>query len=81
MVTAISGEVPGEEFWKVLAAGALLALLGEVALSRWIALQRRFHAAETVAFRSPSENAADLQGRARMWAASSPAAGAAPQAN
>jgi hypothetical protein len=67
LLTALRGEVPGEELWKLLAAGALLALLGEIALSRWIALQRRLHATETVAFRSPAEAAQELQDRARAW--------------
>jgi hypothetical protein len=58
MLAAIGGGIPGEEIWKPLILVALLAALAEVALTRWIALQRRLHAAETVTLTTPAE---DLQ--------------------
>lgn len=44
METAISDETPGEELWRYLVIGAVLALLGELGVSRWIALKRQYHA-------------------------------------
>jgi hypothetical protein len=35
------GEAFGREIWRPLAIGALLLLLLEVVLTRWIAIQRR----------------------------------------
>ena len=46
------GESFGEELWKYLAVSVLFLLLGEIALSRWIALQRRTGLEETVDFES-----------------------------
>ena len=44
MQTAIADEAPGEELWRYLVIGAVLALLGEIAVSRWIAVKRQYHA-------------------------------------
>jgi hypothetical protein len=64
----LAGREFGEELWKYLALGALFILLAEIALSRWIALQRqagneqpidlesRFQA--TAAFRESAERLA-----------------------
>jgi hypothetical protein len=41
---AIADEVPGEELWRYLVIGAVLTLLGEIAVSRWIAVKRQYHA-------------------------------------
>ncbi len=48
----VFGGVPGEDLWKYFIIGALLALLGETAVTRWIAVQRRLGAAPTVVFGS-----------------------------
>jgi len=50
LTAIVAGTVPGEELWKVLALAALLGLLGEIFLTRWIAVQRRSHAIQTVSF-------------------------------
>ncbi|MFB3891887.1 MAG: BatA domain-containing protein [Phycisphaerae bacterium] len=50
LTAAIAGGVPGEEIWKYLALAALVALVCEIALTRWIAIQRRTNSTETVAF-------------------------------
>jgi hypothetical protein len=41
LILAISGEAPGYRLWKYLAVAALLLAIGEIALARWIAVQRR----------------------------------------
>ncbi|MFT5125374.1 MAG: hypothetical protein ACI9TH_000814 [Kiritimatiellia bacterium] len=46
----LQGKSFGEELWKYLALAALALLLGEIALSRWIAIQRRTGIEETVDF-------------------------------
>lgn len=58
MASAVAGGVPGEELWKYLVIGALLALLAEIAVTRWVAVQRRLHVTESVSF---SEEIGELQ--------------------
>lgn len=50
MTAAIGGNTPGQELWKYLAIGVLLALVAEIVLTRWIAQQRRTNSTEAVAF-------------------------------
>jgi len=50
VLEAVTGDVPGEELWKYLALAAVVCLLAEVGLTRWIATQRRMHAVDTVSF-------------------------------
>jgi hypothetical protein len=50
VLEAVTGDVPGEELWKYLALAAVVCLLAEVGLTRWIATQRRMHAIDTVSF-------------------------------
>ena len=60
LTAAVTGSVPmGAQLWKYFAIGALLVLLGEIAVSRWITVQRRLHATETVAF--GSDEAAEVE--------------------
>lgn len=66
MLTTVMGGIPGQELWKFLAIGAILALLGEIALTRWIAVQRRFHMVETVELRSPAADMQAFRNRAKM---------------
>ena len=61
----VIGHVPGEEMWKYLAVAALLALVGEIGLTRWIAAQRKAHSAETVTFGHAAEEARSFRARAR----------------
>ncbi|MEM6279309.1 MAG: hypothetical protein AAF733_07530, partial [Verrucomicrobiota bacterium] len=48
----LNGNQFGEELWKYLVVGALLFLLIEVALSRWIAHSRRLGEEITIQFES-----------------------------
>lgn len=56
LVAAISGAVPGKEIWPLLAVLALGALVLEIALTRWIARQRKSDRAETVKFGSDEKS-------------------------
>ncbi|KPK57936.1 MAG: hypothetical protein AMK73_09650 [Planctomycetes bacterium SM23_32] len=68
MVAALRGDIPGRELWRQLAVCALVVLLAEVAVARWITLQRRSHVAEEVHFgmevNDPDELRRRLAGRA-----------------
>ncbi|MHC4984400.1 MAG: hypothetical protein ACYTF6_14685, partial [Planctomycetota bacterium] len=61
---AIAG-VPSREIWKYLALGILLTLIGEIALARWIATQRKAHSAETVTFGTSMEDRTSFRAMAR----------------
>ncbi|OGV41245.1 MAG: hypothetical protein A2X48_18670 [Lentisphaerae bacterium GWF2_49_21] len=50
LMTATTGGVPGREIWKYLMALALVILVAEVVLERWIASNRRIHLVEAVEF-------------------------------
>jgi hypothetical protein len=56
LVAAFTGQVPGQELWKILILCALLILLAESALTRWITLHRHLHQAKPVELRSPAES-------------------------
>ncbi|MEI6168583.1 MAG: BatA domain-containing protein [bacterium] len=56
LLTAFTGKVPGQELWKILILCALLTLLAEVALTRWITLHRHLHQAKPVTLKSPAES-------------------------
>lgn len=53
LLMAAKGKAPGEEIWKWLVIGALLALLSETLLVRWISQQRR--AAAVISISLPSK--------------------------
>ena len=55
MITAFGGDVPGREVWKYMALFALLLLIAEIGVARWIAVQRRSSTAEVVTLKSPIE--------------------------
>ncbi len=64
LVSAVAGNVPGKELWRWLALAALLALVAEIALTRWIAVQRRSNERQSVEFGSQdSEPGANLKRR------------------
>jgi hypothetical protein len=65
MITAFGGDVPGREVWRYLALCALLLLIVETGLTRWIAIQRRFNNAEVVTLRSPIEAILETKGDIR----------------
>ncbi len=50
LVDVISGDVPGREIWRRLLFCVILALLLEIALSRWITLTRRTQRVREVEF-------------------------------
>ena len=66
VLTVVAGGVPGQELWRYLAVLALLILVGETGLTRWMAVCRRLHTAETVSLRSPAANVQTFRERARQ---------------
>ena len=56
LIIATTGGVPGREIWKHLMALALLILVAEVALERWIASNRRLHKAKAVEFHNKTNH-------------------------
>ncbi len=60
-LAALSGQQFGEELWKYLAVGALFLLLAEIALSRWIALNRRSGETPAVSFAHRFEPSAQFK--------------------
>ncbi len=52
VLAILQGRQFGEELWKYLAVGALFLLLAEIALSRWIALQRQSSGGAALDFES-----------------------------
>jgi hypothetical protein len=61
MTAALTGNIPGEEVWKQLVACALLTLLAEVLVARWITVQRRSHAPSQVTFGAAGPQPQDLR--------------------
>lgn len=61
LLTAFTGQVPGQELWKILILCALLILVAEVALTRWITLNRHLHQAKPVTLKSPAESVAAMK--------------------
>lgn len=55
LLMAFTGKVPGQELWRILALCALLTLVAESVMTRWIVQRRQLHQAEPVALRSPAE--------------------------
>lgn len=65
MISATVGNVPGHEIWKYLILGAMVILIAESCITRWIAHQRRLGSSETVSFVSEGEQMQTFQDRAR----------------
>lgn len=65
---AIAG-VPNREIWKYLAIGALIVLIGEIALARWIAVERKVHAMQPVTFGASVEGTLSFRAKAREMVA------------
>ncbi|MBS3733667.1 MAG: BatA domain-containing protein [Phycisphaerae bacterium] len=61
----VAGRIPGGPLWAYFALGALAALIGEIALTRWIAAQRRSHTVEPVAFGATDDDARSYRARAK----------------
>ena len=79
LTAAVSGGIPGEELWQWLAIGAALALIAEIALTRWIARQRRAHEVDDIEFGSGVEDMAKFRARAKEMLAYPSEAGQAVQ--
>ncbi|MEX1223256.1 MAG: VWA domain-containing protein [Pirellulales bacterium] len=56
LLAAISGETSGHQFWKTLALAALLLMIAEIALARWIAVQRRVGGGHAAGLSRPRES-------------------------
>jgi hypothetical protein len=67
MVAAVTGDVPGHELWQYLAAAALVILVVEIFLTRFIAVQRKTGTAEKVDFISEGERIVSFRERAREF--------------
>jgi hypothetical protein len=63
MTAALTGSIPGQEVWKQLVACALLTLLAEVLVARWITVQRRSHKPSEVDFGTVGPEPGDLRAR------------------
>ena len=61
LVAAIRGQTPGVEIWPYLALAALLVAVAEIALARWVAVQRKIHQAHTVQFGAQQVSAEALR--------------------
>ena len=61
---AVAGGIPGRELWQFVAIVLVGALLAEVALTRWIAQQRKTHAIRPVAFGSDTVDIQSFRDRA-----------------
>jgi hypothetical protein len=66
MIAAVIDEIPGHELWKYLAVAAVLILLAECFVTRWIAVQRKSGAEETVSFVSDGEKLSSFRDRAQQ---------------
>ncbi len=66
---AVVGDAPGPPLWRYLAIGVLLLLVGEIALTRWIAAQRRMTTAEAVTFGTSAEDIRSYRARAKQLVA------------
>jgi len=71
MTAAVAGRTPGEELWKYLVIGALLVLVGEITLCRWIATQRRLGETEPVRFAADTVDIQTFRTRAKEMLAGS----------
>ncbi len=58
LTSFIAGGVPGREMWTWLVVLAVLTAIGEIALTRWIAIRRKAHAIRAVRF---GEGGIDVQ--------------------
>ncbi|MEX0867623.1 MAG: VWA domain-containing protein [Pirellulales bacterium] len=56
LLAALTGETSGHQFWKTLALAALLLMIAEIALARWIAVQRRVGGGHAAGLSRPRES-------------------------
>jgi hypothetical protein len=72
LTAAVSGEVPGEEWWKYLALAVVAVLIAEIALTRWIATNRRTASASEIDFEGELARLRTFRTRAREMLDESP---------
>ncbi|MGB6045297.1 MAG: BatA domain-containing protein [Pirellulales bacterium] len=65
MIAAVKGDIPGNELWKIMACGALLVVIAESFVARWIAVNRKTGSADTVSFISEGQRVNLGQARAK----------------
>ncbi len=65
LTAAVSGDVPGEEWWKYLAVAVVAVLIAEIALTRWIATNRRTASASEIDFEGELARLRTFRTRAR----------------
>ena len=75
LTAAVAGGIPGRELWQFMAVILVGALLAEIALTRWIARQRRTHTIRPVAFGSDAVDIQSFRGRAEELLAVDAASG------
>jgi hypothetical protein len=61
---AVADSVPGRELWTLFALAGLLGVVGELGLSRWISIKRRYHAEVSVDFGGSSADIGEFRRRA-----------------
>jgi hypothetical protein len=65
LTASVAGGIPGHELWQWLALVLLGAILAEIALTRWIAVQRKVHMVQPVAFGAEAVDIQSFRRRAR----------------
>lgn len=65
MVAAITGDIPGQELWKIMAVAAVILVLAETYATRWIARRRKQGETQTVSFVSEGERLSTFKDRAQ----------------
>ncbi|MCL2701140.1 MAG: BatA domain-containing protein [Phycisphaerae bacterium] len=65
LTSRVAGGIPGQELWRYLAVAALAALVAEIALTRWIAIQRRADRVVTVQFGTEAFDAQQYRAKAK----------------
>jgi hypothetical protein len=73
LTAAVSGDVPGEEWWKYLAVGVLVVLVAEIALTRWIATNRRTASVTEIDFEGELARLRTFRARAKEMLDEGPA--------
>jgi len=74
LTSRVTGGIPGQELWRYLAVAALAALVAEIALTRWIAIQRRTDRVVPVQFGTEAFDAAEYRARAKELLSEKPIA-------
>ena len=65
LTAAVAGGIPGRELWQLIAIVLVAALLAEIALTRWIAVQRKAHSIRPVSFGADAVDAKAFRRHAR----------------